>query len=131
MTVKVCWDRECGCGWTARTRRTTSGRQSTTQSSTRSDTARRCLHGQHSLDPHLCYSSYKFVDSVLLLSLNSNYHLQVDTVPFSTSFQTVLRIRVVHPGSEFFPSRIQGQKIPDKENFSILNRKIVSKISEI
>ncbi len=39
------------------------------------------------------------------------------------------------PGSEFFPSRIQGQKIPGSasasRNLSILTQKIVSKLSEI
>jgi hypothetical protein len=49
----------------------------------------------------------------------------------------MLRIRDVYPGSEFFPSRVQGQKdsliqicIRFKE-FKYLNPKIVSKLSEI
>jgi hypothetical protein len=52
------------------------------------------------------------------------------------SGDAVLRIRDVYPGSEFFPSRIRGQKkIPDpgssSENFSIFHPKNVSKLSEI
>ncbi len=39
-----------------------------------------------------------------------------------------------HPRSEFFPSQIQGQKIPESgsasKNLSILTQKIVSKLSE-
>ncbi len=49
---------------------------------------------------------------------------------------SVLRIWDVYPGSEFFLSRIQVQKIPasaskNLKNLSVLTLKIVSKLSEL
>jgi hypothetical protein len=52
--------------------------------------------------------------------------------PLYLRFQSVLRIRDVYPGSEFFPSRIEGQKDSGyaSKNLSILTQKIVSKLQK-